>query len=73
MRGVPNPPNNQPQPGVSLLLVAAPGSLMLKEPIPEELAALGREVLEMVPRKERGSLDAYRQAASDLSPTSVPI
>ena len=44
-----------------------PGPLTLKDPIPEDLAALGREVLELVPRKQRGSRDAYRQAAHDLS------
>jgi hypothetical protein len=48
------------------LSVAAP-TLTLKDPIPEDLAALGREVLELVPRKQRGSLDAYRQAANGLS------
>jgi hypothetical protein len=31
------------------------------------LAALGREVLDLVPRKQRASLAAYRQAATDLS------
>ena len=67
MRGVPNPRNDQPQSGVPSLLVVVPGSLTLIEPMPEELAALGREMLEMVPRKQRGSLAAYRQAANDLS------
>jgi hypothetical protein len=37
------------------------------EPLPEALAALGREVLDSVPRKQRDSLAAYRQAARDLS------
>ena len=35
--------------------------------LPEALAALGREVLELVPRTQRASLAAYRQAANDLS------
>lgn len=39
----------------------------MKDPLPEDLAAFGREVLELVPRKERASLDAYRQAAHALS------
>ena len=39
----------------------------LKDPILEELAELPRKVLEMVPRKLRGLVKAYRQAASDLS------
>jgi hypothetical protein len=68
MRGVPdhsNPSKDQPAPlSVS---VAPPASFTPKEPIPEELAELGREVLELVPRKQRGSLEAYRQAAGALS------
>ncbi len=51
----------------TLLLPVATPTLTLKEPMPAALAALGREVLDMVPRKQRGSLDAYRQAANDLS------
>jgi hypothetical protein len=66
MRGVPNPQNDQPC--VPSFPAVQPGSLTLKEPIPEDLAALGREVLELVPRKERASLHAYRQAANALSP-----
>ncbi len=65
MRGVPDHSNEQsslPSPSAAL-----PSAITLKEPIPEELSELGREVLEMVPRKLRGSLEAYRQAASDLS------
>jgi hypothetical protein len=65
MRGVPNPHNDQPC--VPSFPAVHPGSLILKEPIPEDLAALGREVLELVPRKLRGSPDADRQAAHDLS------
>ena len=38
-----------------------------KAPLPAALAALGREVLDLVPRKQRASLAAYRQAARDLS------
>lgn len=65
MRGVPNPHDKQPC--VPSLTMASPDWFTLKEPIPEELASLGREVLELVPRKQRGSLEAYRQAANDLS------
>jgi hypothetical protein len=65
MRGVPNPHNDQPC--VPSFPAVHPGSLTLREPIPEDLAALGREVLELVPRKQRASLDAYRQAADALS------
>ena len=65
MRGVPNPHNDQSC--VPSIPAVQPGSFTLREPIPEDLAAFGREVLELVPRKQRGSLEAYRQAASDLS------
>ena len=65
MRGVPNSPNDQPC--VPSFPAVHPGSLTLREPIPEALAALGQEVLELVPRKLRGSPDADRQAAHDLS------
>ena len=67
MRSVPNSNNDQPVSDASVSLSVAAPTLTLKEPIPAELAALGREVLELVPRKQRGSLDAYRQAAHDLS------
>jgi hypothetical protein len=65
MRGVPD--HSPEQPCLPSLSSAPPGSLTLKEPIPEELAALGEEVLDLVPRKERGSLEAYRRAAHALS------
>ncbi len=65
MRGVPD--HSDKQPCLPSLSSASPGSLTLKEPIPEELVALGREVLEMVPRPARGSLEAYRRAANALS------
>jgi hypothetical protein len=65
MRGVANPHNDQPC--FPSLHAAHSGSLTLKEPIPEDLAALGQEVVELVPRKQRGSLDAFRQAANALS------
>jgi hypothetical protein len=61
----PIPPNDQPC--VPSLPEASPGVLVLKEPIPEELIALGREVLELVPRKQGASLEVYRRAADDLS------
>ncbi len=65
MLGIPDHSNDQPcLPSPSE--VVSP-SLTLMDPIPEELAALGQEVLDMVPRKERSSLEAYRRAASDLS------
>ena len=65
MRGVPNPHNDQPC--VPSCPVVHPGPLTLKEPIPEDLAALGREVLELVPRKPQPALEVYRQAATALS------
>ena len=67
MRGVPDHSPEQPAvPTSDPVPVCAP-TVTPKEPLPAALAALGREVLELVPRKQRGSLDAYRQAASDLS------
>ncbi len=47
--------SNQPQFLPSPSAELSP-TLTLKDPIPVELAALGREVLELVPRKERDSL-----------------
>ena len=67
MRGVPDRSPEQPSvPTSDPIPVCAP-AVIPKDPLPEALAALGREVLELVPRKQRGSLAAYRQAASDLS------
>jgi hypothetical protein len=66
MRGVPD----YSQESCSLpasTVPAFPPTFVPKEPLSEGLAALGREVLDMVPRKQRDSLAAYRQAASDLS------
>jgi|MudIll2142460700_1097286.scaffolds.fasta_scaffold290174_1 hypothetical protein len=66
MRGVPNPHNDQPS--FPSLDVVQPGTFIPRNPSPRTwLAALGREVLELLPRKQRGSLEAYRQAANDLS------
>jgi hypothetical protein len=67
MRGVPDHSQEQPSLPESVSVPVASAILSPKEPIPENLAALGREVLELVPRKQRGSLDAYRQAANALS------
>ena len=65
MRGLPDHRNNQPTlPSPTI----APPTLVLQESIPERMAELGREVLDMVPRKERDSLEAYRRAANSLSP-----
>lgn len=67
MRGVPDhSPEQASVPAPVTVPVCAP-AVTPKEPLPETLAALGREVLELVPRKQRGSLAAYRQAASDHS------
>ncbi len=67
MRGVPDHSPEQPAvPTSDAISVCAP-SVMPKDPLPEALAALGREVLELVPRKQRDSLAADRQAARDLS------
>jgi len=67
MRGIPDHSPEQPAvPASDTILVRAP-AVTPKTPLPEALAALGREVLELVPRKQRASLDAYRQAAQDLS------
>ena len=64
------PEHSQEQPSVpppATITVASP-TLSPKEPLSDDLAALGREVLDMVPRKQRGaSLDVYRQSAQGLS------
>ncbi len=66
MRGVPD--HNQERPCVSMpSLIPAAITLTPRDRIPEPLAELGQEVLEMVPRKLRGSLVAYRRVAIDLS------
>jgi hypothetical protein len=67
MRGVPDHSPEQPAVPTSDTILVRPPDVTPKAPLPEALAALGREVLELVPRKQRGSLEAYRQAASDLS------
>ena len=66
MRGAPDHSNEKPCSPSAVTVVLQP-ALIPREPIPEGLAELGREVLEMVPRKLRGSLEAYRQAANNLS------
>jgi hypothetical protein len=67
MRGVPDHSKEQPALPTSATVTVAHPTLIPSEPIPEALAELGREVLDLVPRKQRGSLEAYRQAANDLS------
>ena len=67
MRGVPDHSPEQPAVPASNTILVRPPDVTPKAPLPEALAALGREVLELVSRKQRGSLAAYRQAASDLS------
>ncbi len=67
MRGVPDHSPEQPAVPTSDTILVRPPAVIPKTPLPETLVALGREVLELVPRKQRGSLAAYRQAASDLS------
>ena len=67
MRGIPDHSPEKPStPTSDTLLVCAP-SVTPKAPLPEALAALGREVLGLVPRKPQPSLAAYREAASNLS------
>ena len=67
MRGVPNHSKDQPSLPASPSLKVLPPTLVVKAPMPDDLAAFGREVLDLVPRTQRGSLDAYRQAARDLT------
>jgi transposase InsO family protein len=67
MRGVPDHSKEQPSDSPSITVTVLPPTLIPKSSIPDRLAELGREVLDMVPRKQRGSLEAYRQAAHDLS------
>ena len=67
MRSTPDSNNEQPVADAADTLPVASPAFTPKTPIPAPLAALGREVLGMVPRKQRGSLEAYRQAANDLS------
>ena len=67
MRGVPDHSPEQPAVPTSDTILACAPTVTPKAPLPEALAALGREVLDLVPRKQRASLAAYRQAATDLS------
>jgi hypothetical protein len=67
MRSTPDSNNEQPVADAADTLPVASPAFIPKTPIPAPLAALGREVLAMVPRKQRGSLEAYRQAANALS------
>jgi hypothetical protein len=67
MRGIPDHSPEQPAVPTSDTIVVRPPELTPKTPLPEALAALGREVLDLVPHKPQPSLAAYRQAASDLS------
>ena len=67
MRGIPDhSPEQSPVPASDTIPVRPP-AVTPKVALPEALAALGREVLDLIPRKQRASLAAYRQAASDLS------
>jgi len=67
MRSMPDSTNDQPVSDASVSLSVTAPTLTLKEPVPAEMAALGQEVLELVHRKQRGSLDASPPAAHDLS------
>ncbi len=67
MRGVPDHSPEQPSTPTSDTILVRPPDVTPKVPLPEALAALGREVLDLVPRKQRASLAAYRQAARDFS------
>ena len=60
MRGVPD--HSKEEPCASPEITVAHPNLIPSKPIPERLAALGRELLEMVPRKQRGSLESYRRS-----------
>lgn len=66
MRGIPDHSPEQPFPRRTPSWCAHLRSPR-RHPSPEALAALGREVLDLVPRKQRALLAAYRQAANDLS------
>ena len=67
MRGVPDHSTEPPSvPPPATVTVVSP-TLSPKEPLPERLVGLGHEVLDLVPRKQRGSLDAYCDAAHGLS------
>ena len=67
MRGVPDHSKEQPSVPASPTITVLSPNLVVKDPMPDDLAAFGREVLELVPRKQRASLDSYRQAAQALS------
>ncbi len=67
MRGVPDRSKEPPSVPPPVTVTVVSPTLSPKEPLPEELVDLGREVLDLVPRKQRGSLDAYREAAHGLS------
>jgi len=68
MRGGPDHSQEQPS-SHTCRCSRAPTRMHPERADPGKLAALGREVLELVPWKQRDSLDAYRQAATDLSAT----
>jgi hypothetical protein len=67
MHSLPDSNNEQPVADASFSLTVAAPTFTPKTPIPAELAALGREVLELAPRKPQPSLEAYRVAAHNLS------
>ncbi len=67
MRGIPDHSPEKPSTPTSDTLVVCAPAVIPKAPLPEALAALGREVLDLVPRTQRASLATYRQAARDLS------
>ena len=67
MRSTPDSQNEQFVAEASVSLAVASPAFIPKTPLPETLAARGREVLDLVPRKQRASLAVYRQGASDLS------
>ncbi len=52
-------------PDLSLTLV--PATRLISGPLPKELVALGREVLQISARNGRDSLAAHRHSATDLS------
>ena len=67
MRSVPDSNNEQLVADESFALSTAVPTFTPTTPLPEALAALGREVLDLVPREPQPSLAAYRPAAGDLS------
>ena len=67
MRGAPDHSQEPPVASPTVSVPVASPTVVPTTPLSVELAALGQEVLDLVPRDQRGTLAAYRQAARDLS------